>query len=498
MTTEAFQRAQSREQKIWPAFMYSAAFNAAQVAERSQIYGLYSGAYLNLHNYLQDIEATSLADMLANYNMLVAGLDTDETILLNAIVAKRYLASIDVLIHDQKLATRELKRQADEAEWDAKREALSTDRAALVTLATKLAAEEKKTAARIVELQALITVEETALSLAEIEKIEKEIQLSKEDLMILRSAIEIEKIQIAIVQEGIETIETELRKQRLKLDIAQLESQIARTTKLEADLDVAIAQVAADMAELAGAEAQVRVETAEWSLLETQKAVETARLQVSEADANIERAELTVLDARISTERTDVEIAKSQVVLARSELLNTQAQGVIEKAELSTLQANHELVKAEKTVLAAQVEAERAKLATLLAELTAIEKREAVIEAEIAHQATLAMHIETMGTKKRELIALQTEEKTRKLEEQITRNEISNDYKTSLVDLGMQNVEASQTVSEKETDGHQTVAQAHVLSAWSMMTANIAAATKRQKTTIVTELAHAISTGSAT
>jgi len=363
--------------------MYSASFGAAQLVERAQLYGLYSGAYLNMHNYLQDIEAVSLSDMLANYNMQLAGLDTDETVLLNSIVAKRYLAGIDVLISDQKLATGELKRQAEEAEWDAKMAALETDRAALITLATKLAAEETKTEAKIAELQAKIATEEAALSLAEIEQTEKEIQLAQEDLKILRSAIEIGKIQTAVVQQGMEVIETELRKQRLIVDIAQLRNQIARTTKLEADLDIAVAHVAASTAELAAMEA----------------------------------------------------------------------------------------------------------------ELAAIEGREAIIDAEIAHQATLIAHITQMGAMKEDYIELQRDEKLQSLDAAIERNEIANQNKLSQSQIDKLHVESNQRVSESDIEAHRTVASAHVSAAWRVMMANIAAATKRRDTSIVTEMAHSISTG---
>lgn len=383
MTTQAFQRAQAREQKIWPAFLYSADFNATQVVERVQIYGLYSGAYLNMHNYLADIEATSLTDLLADYNSKLAGLDTDETIVLNSIVAKRYLAGIDVVMHDQKLATGELKRQADEVEWDAKMEALNADRAALETLETKLSAEEKKTEARIAELQSQIAVEETNLSLAEIEKLEKEISLAEMDLKILRSALEIEKIQMAIVEEGMKCIETELRKQRLIVDIAQTKSQIARTTVMESQLEVAEADVAAARAELAAMEAELEV----------------------------------------------------------------------------------------------------------------IIGREAIIDAEIAHQASLIEHVTEMGSLRGDLLSLQTTERVRNLEDQVTKNEIANANREAVSDLEITHAYSDQRITASDNNAQWRVAAAHVQSAMKIMEANIAAATERVETSIVTELTHAISTG---
>jgi chromosome segregation ATPase len=257
MSIQAYQRAQKRESKIWPAFLWSAAFNAVQKAERDLIYGLYARAYLNMHTYLADVEETGLADLLADYNNKLAELSVQETLVLNSIIARRYLAGIDVLMNDRKLATRELKRQAEEAEWDAKMGALATDRAALETLRTRLESEKKKTEARIAELQAQIIVEEANLALAEIEKVQKEIAAAEMDLKILRSAIDIARIQMSIVEEGMNLIETELRKQRLISDIAELRNKIGRTATLEAQLEVTIAGVAAARAELATLEAEL-------------------------------------------------------------------------------------------------------------------------------------------------------------------------------------------------------------------------------------------------
>jgi len=384
MTTQAFQRAQAREQKIWPAFIYSAAFNAAQKTERTLLYGLYSGAFLNMHNYLTDIEATSLENLLDDYNSKLAGLDIQGTLLLNSIAAKRYLAGIDALLNDQKLATRELKRQTEEAEWDARMAALETDRAALATLATKLSTAQKQTEAKITELQTRIAIEGMNLSLAEIEATEKEIQLAEMDLKVLRSAIEIAKIQMAVVQEGLELVEIELRKQRLKLDIADVQNRIARTTAMEAELDVAEARVSVSMTELEAMEA----------------------------------------------------------------------------------------------------------------ELAALEARGAIIDAEIARQATLQDHLADMGNLKQDMIALEMDNRVRRLENQEAKNELDNENRMALSELSLEHARTAQTIKEAETYDEWSVLFARLDAMKRIMEANIDAATTRQQTSIVTELTHAISTGS--
>jgi len=385
MTTQALQRAQAREQKIWPTFLYSAAFNAEQAVERATIYGLYSGCYLNMHNYLSEIEATDLDNLLSDYNSKLAELDNQETIVLNSIVAKRYLANIDVLIHDQKLETGEQKRQAEETEWDAKMEALEADRAALVTLATKLSTEEKKTEARIAELQAQIAAEETNLSLAEIEEAEKEIALAEMGLKITRSAIDIQKIQVAIVEEGVKLIETELQKQRLIVDIAETENRIARTEVMESQLDVAEASVTAA------------------------------------------------------------------------------------RAELEAMQA----------------------------ELEIILSREAVIDAEIAHQASLVAHVTAMGSLKQQLLSLQTAEHMQKLEAQAEQNKTANEHRTALSQMDISHAESNRAISEADTKANSNIAAAHIAAAAALMEANIAAATEATETSIVTNLTHSIGSSGA-
>jgi len=329
MSTEAFQRARARERKIWPAFICSAAFNAARTAERVQLYGLYSGAFLNMHNYLTDIEATSLENLLDDYNSKVAELDNQETLLLNSIAAKRYLAGIDVLLNDQKLATREQKRQAEEAEWDAKMAALEADRAALATLATRLSAEEKKTQARIAELQARIAVEDSQLSIAEIEKTEKEIQLAEMDQKILRSAIDLAKIQMAIVQEGLDLVEIELKKQQLRQDIAEVKNRIARTTTMGAELDLAEARVEVATAELAAMEAELAALEERWTSIDAEIANQAALQQHMTAMSGMKQDMISL--------ETDARIRRLEDQVAKNELANEN------RLALSDLSIDHAL-----------------------------------------------------------------------------------------------------------------------------------------------------------
>ena len=251
MSIEAYERAITRESKIWPSFLYSGPFTTVQGAERLVLFGFYANTYLNHKNYLYDVETDALANLLSDYNSKISGLTTEEVIVVNAVVAKRYLADIERQIHDQEILTKSAKKDAEAAEIESKIEALSADRLALTTLETKLNTEIAISGARIDEINSKITLEEVNLSLAEIEKSEKEIALEEEKLKILRVAIDVAKIQLGVVEAGLDSVEVDLRVSKATSDIEQVKADIAKTQIYAAELETAIARKGATEAELA-------------------------------------------------------------------------------------------------------------------------------------------------------------------------------------------------------------------------------------------------------
>jgi hypothetical protein len=165
------------------------------------------------------------------------------------IVAKRYLAGIDKLIHDEKMITESQKINAEDAAWTAKIAALATDRAALVTLAARVTSETAKINARITELQTYILTEGYVRSEVDIEIINKEIQLAKTDVAILDAANAILKIQLEVVNKGMELVDIDLQKVRTLNEIQSIRRSIARTGLLESELEVEQAQTIAAIAE---------------------------------------------------------------------------------------------------------------------------------------------------------------------------------------------------------------------------------------------------------
>jgi hypothetical protein len=237
MTTEAYLRAATRESKLWPPFLYAAVFTSNQTVERAIIFGLYSGGYQNQHAYLLDIEAIDLANLLADYNSKIAGLTNEETIVLNSIVAKRYVATVEQLIHDQEITTKTAKVDADSAELEAKIAALSADRAALLTLQTRLDTETTISHARVDELTAQLSLETLNLSLAEIENSKKEIELEEVKIRILNVANEVLRYQIGIVEAGLELVETDVKIARTNIEIENIKGDLDKTDILTAEKD---------------------------------------------------------------------------------------------------------------------------------------------------------------------------------------------------------------------------------------------------------------------
>ncbi|MFZ2809452.1 MAG: hypothetical protein WAZ60_23965 [Desulfosalsimonadaceae bacterium] len=285
MSTEAYQRAGAREGRVWPVFVYSFPFNANQTTERGIVYGLYSGSYLNQHGYLAEVESAELANLLNDYNSKIAGLTTQEQVVVAEIASKRYLAGIDKVIHDQKMDTLSAKITAEDASWTAKIAALSADRAALDTLSAKVTAETEKTSARISEIQAYISTEGANLSEVDIQVAEKEIQSSKVDIEILDAANSILKIQADTVNAANQLIDIELQTARAKVDIAQTTATIAKIGLLDNELTVA----------------QAQTEIAEGELPVSAARVTLAEAKSAEVDREIDHYE-TTLPAQLTTD----------------------------------------------------------------------------------------------------------------------------------------------------------------------------------------------------
>lgn len=271
MSDEARARNTVREMRIWTPFTHSYPFNEIETAERVIVFGLYANSYLNGQAYLKQIEDAELANLLADYNNKIAELTLQEQIVVADIVSKRYLSGIDKLIHDQKLVTMQTKIGTENDIADARYAALAADRAALTTMAAKVASEIEKNTARITELQAYIEIEGINLSNVEVEIAEKELQALRVENQKMDTTNEILRLQVQIVRTAMELLDIDVQMARTQVNIAETERAIAKiglladeltleqadTTILEAQIPVADARIALAQARYDDAEAEL-------------------------------------------------------------------------------------------------------------------------------------------------------------------------------------------------------------------------------------------------
>jgi hypothetical protein len=312
MSINAYSRGFARETRVWVPFAYSFPFSAQQTTDRVVIYGLYSGAYINGQKYLNEVEGDTLINMLADFTIKCAALDQQKTLILAEVASKRYLATLDHIMHDEKMLT---KGQELDAETDmaiAKLAALSADEAAMETLALKVETETQKTYARIAELQSQIAIEDIQMSEVEIQIAEKNIQSSKVDIEILNATNAVLKIQIETITKAAELIEVDLKMARLDTDIAEKELQIAKIDLLSNNLVIEQAQTIVAVAEEDTALAQIDLASAKGAEIEAETSFQQT-LEAQEAESQNVRSALAALKSQVKATALTLQHARNQL-----------------------------------------------------------------------------------------------------------------------------------------------------------------------------------------
>lgn len=341
MSNDALNRQIARESLTWRPFAFSFPFNSKQTETRIIIYGLYSNSYLNQQTYLVEIEAVELSNLLIDYNIKIAELTAQQQIVVADIVSKRYLASIDVFIHDQKMVTKQNEINAENLIWDAKMAALASDQAALTTLDAKVQIEILKTNVRIAELEAYLGVETYNLSEVDIQIAEKEIQAAKIDIDKLNTADEVLKIQIGIVNKAIQLVEVDLQIARTRIDIANMDRDIAKIGLRAVDLTVEQMKTSIEQAEEPVAVAKTAL--AQTKIAEVQAEVDfvTGPL-TAQAQANL-NSKMNLLDIKQEVKENSLSQWLQEKELSLDNKINTSNQEVtfsgLDKAQQELLDA---------------------------------------------------------------------------------------------------------------------------------------------------------------
>jgi hypothetical protein len=305
MSGNAYNRAVARETKIWKPFGYSFPFTLHQAADRIIIMGLYASSYLNNHKYLQEVESEELAYLLADYNAKMAELTTQQQIVVADIVGKRYLASVDKLIHDQKMISKQQGIDYDNALMDAKFAALEADRAALTTMSSKIETARINNEAKIAQLQAYIQIEGYNKDAVEIEISEKEIQSAKVDIRKIDAQNDILKIQNETVAAGARLVKMDIEQAEQELKAAKLE-----TKKITEAAEILRIQVETVEAAMQLIDIDLRIASTKVDIAQTQRNI--AKLGLLQDDLLIEKAKTAIEQAGIPISEARIRLAQAK------------------------------------------------------------------------------------------------------------------------------------------------------------------------------------------
>jgi chromosome segregation ATPase len=485
MSDAAVARAIAREAKIWTPFSYSFAFDTAQAEERTIVFGLYSGAYANRHQYLAQIEAAELVNLAADYAAKTAELTAQETALLANIVARRYVANIDRLIHDEKMITRDQAIDLKDETWTVKIAALASDEDALATLVARVTSEQAVLAARLASLDA----DEAALTTLQV-KTEGDQKVYDTRL----AAVRAQRDELDTLSAHLNTESAQLASRRASLEAdRQVLVTLAARAQSEQDVyDARLASLAADSAALTTLAARVSSET--------QKT--TARISELEAyieieGMNLDQVDIDIAEQEIRSSKVDVDVlnAANQALKIQIDTVNAAA-GLID-IDYQVAQTNIKIADMNRSIartdiLDADLEIEQERTAAAgheqdvyTARTEIATKRLTEAGKDIDLQQSLVTHEEAIRTTKEEIMdAVQTRrlaeiedrKNFRLFDADVKREAADFDYTTAVNDGTTQaSIDANRvSVLSMEASGAARINTATVNAAETLATANVA------------------------
>lgn len=403
----AFDRSIARESKIWTPFIYSFPFEATQITDRATIFGLYSSAYLNRNKYLLEIETEDLANLLDDYNSKMADLTNQEAIVVQNIVSRRYIASIDTVIHDLNLATQSSQNDAKSNEWDAKFDALSVDEAELSTLATKAADAIAEHQARLAALDVDRAALNTLTSKVTSETLEYQARLS---------ALSADEAMESTLSAQVNSRQQEhfAKLASLAADGAAVNTLASKVNSENLEYQARLAALSADQAVLETMAARVtsEIEKTNAKITEIEAYIEMESVHLDMAD--IEIAEKEIQSSKVDLQKLDVtnDIIKIQIdtVKTAQGLIDIDlkiARAKVDKAQIDRNINSIDLLDSEWAIEKARTQIAEAERDVADARATFAESRTTEAQAEIDYYTgTLTEQAEERTTKKIELMDL--------------------------------------------------------------------------------------------
>lgn len=247
MSQEIYSRAMIREQSIWPSFLYGMPGNEST---KTVIFGLYANTYLLGHNYLEDIEEEELQRLIDVYDSNMAELNMDEQSLVLEIASIKYIKAIEIQIKNNVLVTKTQQLNADEQEYEAKLAALEVDRDALKTKQAQVTLAIDRAVLKNKILVSKINLEELAQQYVNVEIAQKELEVGRAGLKLLRAELRGIEIQLDIANVSLQIADAEASKSGIDVDIANYKARTAMTDLVSERLEVAMAEASATAKEV--------------------------------------------------------------------------------------------------------------------------------------------------------------------------------------------------------------------------------------------------------
>lgn len=230
-----------RASTIWKPFQCYG-INNEQLNEVERFFGLFAHTYVNGYNYLNEISLEELQLIVDQYDSNIAVLENEYQILLVDIMAKRYIANVDAIIHADKMASKRYNIETEQNIWDSRENALEADREAINTLRLQLDIAINKANSRKTILEAQIQEEKISQEYVNIDIAKMQLENANKDLEILRVGIRAAEIQLQIVDASVDLANVKVQEANIAGDIARLKAETVRQELVENEAAVDLAQ----------------------------------------------------------------------------------------------------------------------------------------------------------------------------------------------------------------------------------------------------------------
>jgi len=299
-------RSRLREDQMWTTFTHCF-LGAYDPEKRVILFGLYANGFENSLEYLVDISTEKIVQLVSEYDLNMAQLDADQQQTVLEIASKKYIDTLDQLIHDQKMDVKKSQIDADDLEFDAKEAALQADQAALETLKEKLLQAKTKAESDIATLEARIAEEEITSEYVDVEILQKALDVRKTELQTIEAGLRGVGIQMDITETAIQTVElnTSQIDVQQKIDLVPVELKELEAGEKGLDADIMRSDTGKGLldSEIAG------IENRAWKAQIDKSSKKT--------DTNLLEADLSKI--KVDTAMIDVDIQKLEVRTAQED-----------------------------------------------------------------------------------------------------------------------------------------------------------------------------------